>query len=84
MSSVVYPMELQFLNLLIGFIKEFPAVNVYGFNVYHKNHLIKPFWKVSTNGSSKGNGVVGILEANFIELAHDKQDFERSLFFIRL
>ncbi|CAL5197531.1 unnamed protein product [Lathyrus oleraceus] len=68
----------------IGFIKEFPAINVSGFNVYHKNRLIKPFWKVSPDGSSKGNGVVGVLEANFIEPAHDKQDFERSLLFIRL
>ncbi|KAL5069899.1 hypothetical protein RYX36_020786 [Vicia faba] len=108
MRSVVYPVELQCLNLLIGFIKEFPAINVYGFNVYHKNlqikpfwkefpainvygfnvyhknRQIKPFWKVSPDGSSKGNGVVGILEANFIDPAHAKQDFERSLLFIRL
>jgi hypothetical protein len=28
--------------------------------------------------------VVGVLEANFIEPAHDKQDFERSSLFIRL
>ncbi|GAU31201.1 hypothetical protein TSUD_210580 [Trifolium subterraneum] len=44
----------------------------------------EPFWKVNADGSSKGNGVVGVLEANFIEPAHDKQDFERSLLFIRL
>ncbi|XP_004509325.1 protein MICRORCHIDIA 2-like [Cicer arietinum] len=68
----------------IGFIKEFISLNVTGFNVYHKNRLIKPFWKVTGDGSSKGNGVVGILEANFIEPAHDKQDFERSVLFIRL
>ncbi|KAK2355635.1 hypothetical protein P8452_75679 [Trifolium repens] len=68
----------------IGFIKEAPNLNVAGFNVYHKNRLIKPFWKVNADGSSKGNGVVGVLEANFIEPAHDKQDFERSLLFIRL
>ncbi|XP_061360859.1 protein MICRORCHIDIA 1-like [Gastrolobium bilobum] len=68
----------------IGFIKEAPSLNVSGFNVYHKNRLIKPFWKVTGDGSSKGNGVVGVLEANFIEPAHDKQDFERSLLFIRL
>ncbi|PNY10695.1 MORC family CW-type zinc finger protein 4-like, partial [Trifolium pratense] len=43
-----------------------------------------PFWKVNSDGSSKGNGVVGVLEANFIEPAHDKQDFERSLLFLRL
>ncbi|XP_061999830.1 protein MICRORCHIDIA 1-like isoform X2 [Rosa rugosa] len=68
----------------IGFTKEAPDLAVSGFNVYHKNRLIRPFWKVTADGSSKGNGVIGILEANFIEPAHDKQDFERSSLFIRL
>ncbi|GAV72195.1 HATPase_c_3 domain-containing protein [Cephalotus follicularis] len=68
----------------VGFIKEAPALRVCGFNVYHKNRLIRPFWKVTPDGSSKGLGVVGVLEANFIEPAHDKQDFERSLLFLRL
>ncbi|KAM4117517.1 hypothetical protein ACJW30_02G130700 [Castanea mollissima] len=68
----------------IGFAKEFPSIPVCGFNVYHKNRLIRPFWKVSADGSSKGSGVIGVLEANFIEPAHDKQDFERSSLFIRL
>ncbi|XP_010029725.2 protein MICRORCHIDIA 2 isoform X1 [Eucalyptus grandis] len=68
----------------IGFIKEVDHVGICGFNVYHKNRLIRPFWKVTSDGSSKGYGVVGVLEANFIEPAHDKQDFERSSLFIRL
>nr|GMD49135.1 protein MICRORCHIDIA 2-like [Ipomoea batatas] len=68
----------------IGFIKEAPALGVSGFNIYHKNRLIRPYWKVTADGSSKGNGVVGVLEANFIEPAHDKQDFERSTSFYRL
>ncbi|KAA8547441.1 hypothetical protein F0562_003694 [Nyssa sinensis] len=68
----------------IGFIKEAPDLGVSGFNIYHKNRLIRPYWKVTSDGSSKGNGVVGVLEANFIEPAHDKQDFERSSLFIRL
>ncbi|KAK4417395.1 protein MICRORCHIDIA 2 [Sesamum alatum] len=68
----------------IGFIKEAPALGVCGFNVYHKNRLIRPYWKVTADGSSRGHGVVGVLEANFIEPAHDKQDFERSNLFIKL
>lgn len=28
--------------------------------------------------------LIGVLEANFIEPAHDKQDFERSTLYIRL
>jgi hypothetical protein len=74
--------------------------------------FLQPYWKVTPDGSARGNGVVGILlfllvslvkhfrqifqfliafasdvgvlEANFIEPAHDKQDFERSSLFIRL
>ncbi|GAB4847489.1 hypothetical protein Ancab_026546 [Ancistrocladus abbreviatus] len=68
----------------IGFIKEAPELGVSGFNVYHKNRLIRPFWKVTVDGCSKGRCVVGVLEANFINPAHDKQDFERSSIFIRL
>lgn len=68
----------------IGFIKEAPALGVCGFNVYHKNRLIMPFWKVTGDGTSKGLGVVGVLEANFLEPVHDKQGFERSSVFIRL
>ncbi|CAI9110863.1 OLC1v1010954C1 [Oldenlandia corymbosa var. corymbosa] len=68
----------------VGFIKEAPELGVCGFNVYHKNRLIRPFWKVTADGNSKGYGVVGILEANFIEPAHDKQDFERSSLFFKL
>ncbi|KAK4758770.1 hypothetical protein SAY87_020071 [Trapa incisa] len=68
----------------IGFIKEASTLGVSGFNVYHKNRLIRPYWKVTSGGASKGYGVVGVLEANFIEPAHDKQDFERSSLYIRL
>ncbi|XP_071713107.1 protein MICRORCHIDIA 2-like [Rutidosis leptorrhynchoides] len=68
----------------LGFIKEAPAIGVTGFNIYHKNRLIRPFWKVTGEGNSKGYGIVGVLEANFIEPAHDKQDFERSSVFSRL
>ncbi|KAL5713380.1 hypothetical protein ACHQM5_015460 [Ranunculus cassubicifolius] len=68
----------------IGFVKEAPLLQVSGFNIYHKNRLIKPFWKVNNDGTSDGKGVVGILEANFIEPAHDKQDFERSTLSLRL
>ncbi|OVA06180.1 hypothetical protein BVC80_857g16 [Macleaya cordata] len=68
----------------IGLVKEAPCLGVSGFNVYHKNRLIRPFWKVTLEGSSRGRCIVAVLEANFIEPAHDKQDFERSALFIRL
>ncbi|XP_047338867.1 protein MICRORCHIDIA 6 isoform X2 [Impatiens glandulifera] len=68
----------------IGFLKEAPHVNIHGFSIYHKNRLILPFWRVLTTLSSVGRGVVGVLEANFIEPTHNKQDFERTPLFQKL
>ncbi|KAJ9178801.1 hypothetical protein P3X46_010653 [Hevea brasiliensis] len=68
----------------IGFLKEAPHVCVHGFNVYHKNRLILPFWPVVSYADSRGRGVVGVLEANFIEPTHNKQDFERTSLFQKL
>ncbi|XP_019415467.1 PREDICTED: protein MICRORCHIDIA 6-like [Lupinus angustifolius] len=62
----------------IGFLKEAPHVNIHGFNVYHKNRLILPFWQVVSYLDSRGRGVVGILQADFIEPSHNKQDFEKT------
>ncbi|WCJ38817.1 Histidine kinase- DNA gyrase B- and HSP90-like ATPase family protein [Euphorbia peplus] len=69
----------------IGFVKDADHhIDVQGFNVYHKNRLIKPFWRVWNAAGSDGRGVIGILEANFIEPAHDKQGFERTTSLSRL
>ncbi|XP_011628917.1 protein MICRORCHIDIA 2 isoform X1 [Amborella trichopoda] len=72
--------------IAVGFIKEaaIVGIDVHGFNVYHKNRLIMPFWRVYQDVSNNGRGVVGVLEANFIEPAHDKQDFEKTAVFQRL
>ncbi|KAL9679336.1 hypothetical protein QQ045_017194 [Rhodiola kirilowii] len=59
-------------------------IDVQGFNVYHKNRLIKPFWRVWNACGSEGRGVIGLLEANFVEPAHDKQGFERTIVLSRL
>ncbi|XP_054805722.1 protein MICRORCHIDIA 6 isoform X2 [Prosopis cineraria] len=68
----------------IGFLKEAPHVNIHGFNVYHKNRLILPFWQVVSYSDSRGRGVVGVLQADFIEPIHNKQDFERTSLFQKL
>ncbi|KAI0507341.1 hypothetical protein KFK09_013463 [Dendrobium nobile] len=72
--QVVVNQEL-IVDTTIGFMNGAPAINVQGFNVYHKNRSILPFWKVAM---AKAEGVIGVLEANFIKPTHDKQDFERS------
>ncbi|GMH31500.1 hypothetical protein Nepgr_033343 [Nepenthes gracilis] len=69
----------------IGFVKDAEShIDVQGFNVYHKNRLIKPFWRVWNAAGSDGRGVIGVLEANFVEPAHDKQGFERTTVLARL
>ncbi|KAK3443385.1 hypothetical protein EUGRSUZ_B03533 [Eucalyptus grandis] len=72
-------------SVTIGFVKDASYhIDVQGFNVYHKNRLIKPFWRVWNAAGSDGRGVIGVLEVNFIEPAHDKQDFERTIVLSKL
>ncbi|KAF3432351.1 hypothetical protein FNV43_RR27091 [Rhamnella rubrinervis] len=72
-------------NVTLGFVKDAKAhIDIQGFNVYHKNRLIKPFWRVWNAAGSDGRGVIGVLEANFVEPAHDKQGFERTTLLSRL
>ncbi|EOA12940.1 hypothetical protein CARUB_v10025919mg [Capsella rubella] len=74
-----------FAVVTIGFVKDAKHhVDVQGFNVYHKNRLIKPFWRIWNAAGSDGRGVIGVLEANFVEPAHDKQGFERTTVLSRL
>ncbi|KAF9668063.1 hypothetical protein SADUNF_Sadunf15G0088300 [Salix dunnii] len=69
----------------IGFVKDAKHhIDVQGFNVYHKNRLIKLFWRLWNAAGSDGRGVIGVLEANFVEPAHDKQGFERTTVLARL
>ncbi|KAF9624790.1 hypothetical protein IFM89_014078 [Coptis chinensis] len=68
----------------IGFLKDAPHVNIHGFSVYHKNRLIMPFWRVVSQSNNRGRGVAGVLEANFIEPTHNKQDFEKTSLFQKL
>ncbi|KAJ0095816.1 hypothetical protein Patl1_16988 [Pistacia atlantica] len=72
-------------TVTIGFVKDARHhIDVQGFNVYHKNRLIKPFWRVWNAAGSDGRGAIGVLEANFVEPAHDKQGFERTPVLLRL
>ncbi|XP_052181316.1 protein MICRORCHIDIA 6-like isoform X6 [Diospyros lotus] len=47
-------------------------------------YSLRPFWKVVSYSDSRGRGVVGVLEANFIEPTHNKQDFEKTSVFQKL
>ncbi|KAG2611530.1 hypothetical protein PVAP13_4KG123400 [Panicum virgatum] len=67
----------------IGYLNGAPQLDIYGFNVYHKNRLILPYWRAGSY-NAKRRGIAGVLEADFIRPTHDKQDFERTGLFQRL
>lgn len=72
-------------DVTLGFVKDAEHhIDIQGFNVYHKNRLIKPFWRVWNAAGSDGRGVIGVLEADFVEPAHDKQGFEMTTVLRRL
>uniref|UniRef100_A0A0D9XRV2 Morc S5 domain-containing protein n=1 Tax=Leersia perrieri TaxID=77586 RepID=A0A0D9XRV2_9ORYZ len=72
------------VDTIIGFLDGAPTISIHGFSIYHKNRLILPFQRVLSNASSKGRGVAGVLEADFIKPTHDKQDFEKSQLYQKL
>ncbi|XP_072019619.1 uncharacterized protein [Amphiura filiformis] len=54
-----------------------PKKNQYGMLMYHKNRLIKPYVKVGyqLKPDQRGVGVLGVVECNFLQPTHNKQDF---------
>ena len=65
-------------KIQIGFAREAPDVDAQGFNLYCQNRLIKPMWEVYKSPSSVGRGVIGVIDVDFVQPSHDKQDFERT------
>jgi MORC family CW-type zinc finger protein len=52
----------------------------YGMLIYHKGRLIKPFLRVGIQlqNSRAGTGVVGVINASFLQPTHNKQDFDQT------
>ncbi|KAI4897370.1 hypothetical protein NFI96_017359, partial [Prochilodus magdalenae] len=50
----------------------------HGIMLYHKNRLIKAYERVSCQRKAerKGVGVIGVIECNFLQPTHNKQDFD--------
>ncbi|XP_060754800.1 MORC family CW-type zinc finger protein 3b isoform X2 [Neoarius graeffei] len=50
----------------------------YGIMMYHKNRLIKAYERVTCQRKveRKGVGVIGVIECNFLQPTHNKQDFD--------
>jgi len=52
--------------------------HIYGMMLYHRNRLIKPYVRVGMQLQNSGNGVgvIGVIEADFLQPTHNKQDFD--------
>ncbi|CAL8344679.1 unnamed protein product [Boreogadus saida] len=53
----------------------------YGLMMYHKNRLIKAYNRVGCQkdaNNKQGIGVIGVIECNFLEPTHNKQDFDNT------
>ncbi|KAK7154228.1 hypothetical protein R3I94_007552 [Phoxinus phoxinus] len=48
----------------------------YGVMMYHKNRLIKSYERVGCQNRAKGVGVIAVIECNFLQPTHNKQDFD--------
>mmetsp|Transcript_13925 Transcript_13925/g.39425 ORF Transcript_13925/g.39425 Transcript_13925/m.39425 type:complete len:645 (+) Transcript_13925:244-2178(+) len=55
-------------------------VELYGMMMYHRNRLIKPYLRVGIQqeANSKGVGVLGVVEADFLQPTHNKQNFDNT------
>eukprot|EP01047_Picozoa_sp_COSAG01_P045656 COSAG01_NODE_4224_length_5226_cov_4.995514_5_plen_354_part_00 len=51
--------------------------HLYGIMLYHHNRLIYPYLRVGvqTQANEAGVGVLGVMEADFLDPTHNKQDF---------
>ncbi|XP_060944002.1 MORC family CW-type zinc finger protein 3-like [Limanda limanda] len=52
----------------------------YGMMMYHKNRLIRAYERVGCQmrGDRKGVGVIGVIECNFLNPAHNNQSFDET------
>ncbi|XP_028413636.1 MORC family CW-type zinc finger protein 3-like [Dendronephthya gigantea] len=52
--------------------------NHYGIMMYHRNRLIKPYERVGfqLKANNLGVGVVGVVQCDFLQPTHNKQDFD--------
>ncbi|KAJ7517023.1 hypothetical protein O6H91_21G008800 [Diphasiastrum complanatum] len=75
---------LESIKIELGFNTE--NKSLYGMMLYHRNRLIKPYMRVGIQleENEKGMGVLGIVEADFLQPTHNKQDFDDTTAYRRL
>lgn len=77
-SSLGHTMYDTYKHSRITFGMNVDNPNLYGIMLYHRNRLIKPYLRVGIQNQINPDavGVIGILEADFLQPTHNKQDFD--------
>ncbi|KAL3685430.1 hypothetical protein R1sor_003452 [Riccia sorocarpa] len=72
------------IKIELGFNTE--NKNLYGMMLYHRNRLIKAYMRVGMQleENERGMGVIGLVEADFLQPTHNKQDFDDTTAYRRL
>ncbi|XP_052810942.1 MORC family CW-type zinc finger protein 3-like isoform X2 [Mya arenaria] len=67
------------IKLIFGFTNN-KEPDSYGLMLYHKNRLIRAYERVGCQkqANTHGVGVLGVVEVNFLEPIHNKQEFNRT------
>ncbi|XP_059150178.1 MORC family CW-type zinc finger protein 3-like isoform X2 [Physella acuta] len=67
------------VTITIGFSCEQDVADDYGLMIYHRNRLIKAYEKVGyqKQPNQLGVGIVGVVEVDFLQPIHNKQDFNK-------
>eukprot|EP00794_Sanderia_malayensis_P000413 gene413-1048_t len=67
--------QLKPVKIVFGFSQN---KNHYGIMMYHRNRLIKPYVRVGhqEKQNALGIGVIGVIECDFLQPTHNKQDFD--------
>lgn len=74
------PTFLNNVRIPITFGYNTKSKDQYGIMMYHKNRLIKAYERVGCQmkANNRGVGVIGVIECNFLEPTHNKQNFLES------
>ncbi|XP_045196926.2 MORC family CW-type zinc finger protein 3-like [Mercenaria mercenaria] len=67
------------VKLIFGFTND-KEPDSYGLMMYHKNRLIRAYEKIGCQkqANDHGVGVIGVVEANFLDPIHNKQEFNKT------
>ncbi|KAG9348790.1 hypothetical protein JZ751_029107 [Albula glossodonta] len=68
-----YSLRKKHISITFGYNTK--SKEQYGIMMYHKKRLIRAYEHVGCQLKGRGVGIIGVIECNFLEPTHNKQDF---------